>query len=184
MSEDIFQTARLCRFLAIRLPSVRRLVVSDDTVGDIPCEIRLHHPFSIQKLRRSLFALFQDPAPRVIEAGEFRLDVLGRTITGPAGVHHLTPKQTKLLASFMERPNQVISRGDLMSLIWETRYVGDTRTLDVHIRWLREKIEVNPKHPMFLLTKRGIGYVLVIDEPVQVMSPVEEPLADEPAEVK
>jgi DNA-binding response OmpR family regulator len=179
-----FSTVRLCQLLSVRLPKARRLVVTDDTLGEIPCEIRLHHPFSIHKLRKSLFDLFQDPAARIVEAGAFRLDVLARTIAGPAGEHHLTPKQTKLLASFMERPNQVISRGDLMSLIWETRYVGDTRTLDVHIRWLREKIEANPKHPMSLLTKRGVGYVLVIEEPVSVGSPAEEPLADEPVEVE
>ncbi len=60
---------------------------------------------------------------------------------------HLTPKQCHLLAIFMQRPNQVISREDLMKEIWDTHYLGDTRTLDVHIRWLREKIEADPTRP-------------------------------------
>jgi two-component system response regulator RegX3 len=64
----------------------------------------------------------------------------------------------------MRRPNQPISRKDLMGLIWKTGYVGDTRTLDVHVRWLRKKIEPEPRRPLLLVTKRGIGYVLVVPE--------------------
>ena len=64
----------------------------------------------------------------------------------------------------MRRPNQVISRKDLMDQIWNTEYLGDTRTLDVHVRWLREKIEADPKRPVLLLTRRGVGYVLAVPE--------------------
>jgi two-component system, OmpR family, phosphate regulon response regulator PhoB len=71
----------------------------------------------------------------------------------------------------MHRPNQVISREDLMREIWETHYLGDTRTLDVHIRWLREKIEANPTRPRLLVTQRGVGYKLV-------MSGLEQPEED------
>ena len=65
----------------------------------------------------------------------------------------------------MQRPNQVISREDLMKEIWDTHYLGDTRTLDVHIRWLREKIEDDPTHPTVLVTVRKIGYKMVADVP-------------------
>jgi len=52
-----------------------------------------------------------------------------------------------------------------MGRIWDTVYLGDTRTLDVHIRWLREKIESDPRRPSLLVTKRGIGYLLVVPQP-------------------
>ncbi|MBM4460975.1 MAG: winged helix-turn-helix domain-containing protein [Chloroflexi bacterium] len=64
----------------------------------------------------------------------------------------------------MRHPNQVISRKSLMEQIWDTEYLGDTRTLDVHVRWLREKIEPVPTHPTWLLTRRGVGYMLQIPE--------------------
>ena len=62
----------------------------------------------------------------------------------------------------MRRPNQVIARKDLMLRVWNTDYVVDTRTLDVHIRWLREKIEPDPMHPARLITRRGVGYMFII----------------------
>ena len=176
--------ARLCRALLRRLPKVRRLVVTDAGHEDIPCEVCLQHPFLLQKLRKALLNLCQNPAPQVLRVGELQLDLLARIVTGPAGKHHLTPKQTKLLAAFMERPNQVISREDLMDLIWETTYVGDTRTLDVHIRWLREKIEVDPKRPAVLFTKRGVGYVMINEEPSALITPSDELRTEDLLEVE
>ena len=73
---------------------------------------------------------------------------------------HLTPKECKLLALLMENVGQVVSRKVLMNHVWETDYLGDTRTLDVHICWLRQKVERNPRLPEHILTKRGEGYVL------------------------
>lgn len=70
----------------------------------------------------------------------------------------LTPKQAQLLAAFMSRPGQILSRKTLMQEIWQTDFVDDTRLLDVHIRWLREKIEDNPSRPLLLRTVRGMGY--------------------------
>lgn len=73
---------------------------------------------------------------------------------------HLTPKECKLLAILMQNAGQVVSRKVLMKHVWDTEYLGDTRTLDVHICWLRQKIERDPKMPEYLLTKRGQGYTL------------------------
>jgi len=75
---------------------------------------------------------------------------------------HLTPKETRLMALLMENVGQVVSRNQLMQEVWETEYIGDTRTLDVHICWLRQKIEDNPRIPEFILTRRGQGYELRI----------------------
>ncbi|MDM8528597.1 helix-turn-helix domain-containing protein [Anaerolineales bacterium HSG24] len=75
---------------------------------------------------------------------------------------HLTPKETRLMALLMENVGKVVSRNQLMQEVWETEYIGDTRTLDVHICWLRQKIEDNPRIPEFILTRRGQGYELRI----------------------
>lgn len=75
---------------------------------------------------------------------------------------HLTPKETKLMALLMRNVGKVVSRSDLMQEVWNTEYLGDTRTLDVHICWLRQKIEDNPRIPEMILTRRGQGYELRI----------------------
>ena len=77
--------------------------------------------------------------------------------------HNLTPKEFRLLHLLVSNANQVSSRKAIMQEVWETDYLGDTRTLDVHIRWLREKIEENPSRPRHLITVRGVGYHFITD---------------------
>jgi DNA-binding response OmpR family regulator len=160
--EAQFSGERLCQTLGRRLPSARRLVIADrnSTTTNVPCEQRLVRPFTLRKLRDTVFRLLEEAAPHLVAAGCLQLDVVARMVTGPKGQQHLTPKQCNLLTVFMQHPNQVISRKDLMDRIWDTAYLGDTRTLDVHIRWLREKIEIDPTRPNLLMTHRGVGYVL------------------------
>lgn len=162
-----FSGIRLCQSLSRHLPNARRLVLADRTMvlTNVPCEYRLIRPFTTRKLRETLFKLLEQTASHLLTAGCLQLDVVSRIIIGPRGRQRLTPKQCNLLTVLMQHPNQVISRKDLMDLIWETSYLGDTRTLDVHIRWLREKIETDPTKPVLLLTRRGVGYVLEVDEP-------------------
>jgi DNA-binding response OmpR family regulator len=160
-----FSGERLCRTLGRRLPSIQRLLITEPGAGaNVPCEIHLSRPFTVRKLRESVLKLLEAAAPHILRAGSLQLDLVTRVVMGPQGSHRLTPKQCSLLASFMRHPNQVISRKELMSQIWETDYLGDTRTLDVHIRWLRERIEPDPKHPLYLITQRGIGYLLAVPE--------------------
>ena len=71
---------------------------------------------------------------------------------------YLNPKLSKLLQLFMRHQGEVLPRKTLMQQVWDTDYLGDTRTLDVHIRWLREAIEDNPTEPAYLRTVRGQGY--------------------------
>ena len=63
----------------------------------------------------------------------------------------------------MERPGEVIDRTELFQAVWETEYTGDTRTLDVHISWLRQALEDDPRHPRYIKTVRGVGYRLDIN---------------------
>ena len=86
------------------------------------------------------------------------LDAQRAQVTGPNGTHRLTPKESDLLTLFMHHPGQVISRRSLMKVVWETDFLDDTRTLEVHICLLRKKIEANPNRPRYLRTVRGKGY--------------------------
>jgi DNA-binding response OmpR family regulator len=76
----------------------------------------------------------------------------------------MTPKQCALLELLMSHHNQILARSDIMAAIWNTSYLDDTRTLDVHIRWLRECIEPNPSKPIYLITERGVGYRLCLPQ--------------------
>jgi DNA-binding response OmpR family regulator len=177
-----FSGIRLSQALGRRLPKARRLVIGDrsSSIASVPCDLRLVRPFTTRKLRDTIFKLLEQAAPHLLMAGCLQLDVVSRVIVGPCGKQRLTPKQCNLLTVLMQHPNQVISRKDLMDQIWETAYLGDTRTLDVHIRWLREKIELNPTEPALLLTRRGVGYVLSIPELLTDGMPEDEiPALDE-----
>ena len=94
----------------------------------------------------------------IITCGPLTLDTVQMTVTRNNRVYKLTPKQTQLLTAFMRHPGQVLSRTLLVQEIWQTDYLDDTRMLDVHICWLREKIEDDPAHPVLLRTVRGHGY--------------------------
>ncbi len=158
-----FSGERLCRLLGSRLPQTKRLLITELGEGlHIECEERLNRPFTVRKLRDTLRKLADRAAPHILRAGQVELDLISRVVISPLGRVHLTPKQCQLLAMFLQRPNQVISRSDLMQEVWDTHYLGDTRTLDVHIRWLREKIETDPTRPNVLVTQRGVGYKLVV----------------------
>lgn len=88
------------------------------------------------------------------------LDVKNSILKREGSEVHLTPKETKLMQLLMQNEGKVVSRSDLMQHVWNTEYLGDTRTLDVHICWLRQKIEDNPRIPEMILTRRGQGYEL------------------------
>jgi DNA-binding response OmpR family regulator len=72
----------------------------------------------------------------------------------------LTPRLTRLLKVLMQHPAEVVERENLFRQVWNTEYTGDTRTLDVHVSWLRQAIEIDPHKPQFLKTIRGVGYRL------------------------
>ncbi len=78
----------------------------------------------------------------------------------------LSPKEAHLLAVLMQSPGQVVSRARLMRKVWLTEYLGDTRTLDVHICWLRRKLEEDPSRPRLILTQRRVGYELRVPEEI------------------
>ena len=94
----------------------------------------------------------------VIEVGDLRIDLAARTVVLEGSELHLRPREFDLLAHLAARPGRVYSREQLLHDVWGIDYVGDTRTVDVHVRWLRMKIEKDPSAPVRLQTLRGVGY--------------------------
>jgi DNA-binding response OmpR family regulator len=108
--------------------------------------------------------------PSVLEYGPLTLDLDARIIHARGRSHHLTPKECRLLATFMLHPGQVLTRHFLMKEVWDTDFVADTRTLEVHVHWLRRKIDPDRRAHGLIHTVRGVGYVLR-----QVQRETEEP---------
>jgi len=96
----------------------------------------------------------------VLRAGDLEIDPARRRAAIGESVLNLTPKEFDLLAFLAENKGLVFRREQLLDKVWGYDYPGDTRTIDVHIRWLREKIETDPGKPKRLITVRGIGYKL------------------------
>jgi DNA-binding response OmpR family regulator/signal transduction histidine kinase len=95
----------------------------------------------------------------LVRAGGLTLNTRMRQVAvGKGRVEGLTKMESRLLEVFMTNPHIILKRDYLMREVWETEYIGDTRTLDVHVHWLRQKIEDNPSRPRLLLTVRGLGY--------------------------
>lgn len=124
-------------------------------------DIVLHQPFTPRKLYNRIERCMAAKDGEIVVAGPFRLNLKSRILlTNTQNEIRLTPKQSKLLELFMRQPNTILDRRYLMEQVWDTDYLGDTRTLDVHIRWIREVLEEKPSKPIFLRTIRGKGYML------------------------
>ena len=91
----------------------------------------------------------------------FTLDVRDRLVIRDGVAVYLTPKLYHLLVLLIDCEGHTLFRKTIMKDVWETDYMGDTRTLDVHIRWLRKKIEDDPNDPKYIRTVRGAGYCFI-----------------------
>lgn len=138
----------------------------DQPLDDSACaDIYLAQPFTPRKLLNRIRALLpaDDSSEEVIRAGDITFYLSKRSIdVAGKGEKKLTPKLADLMMAFLRHQNEVLSRKQLMKDVWDTNYFGDTRTLDVHIRWMREVIEENPAKPKLLKTVRGVGYIFCI----------------------
>ena len=123
-------------------------------------------PFNIRELkarirallRRSTGARRREQESSRIACGDFTLDMGQRVALCGGRVVDLTAKEYDLLEVLMKNPRRVFSREKLMDQVWGYTYAGDYRTVDVHIRRLREKLEPDPAQPQYILTKWGVGY--------------------------
>lgn len=100
---------------------------------------------------------------RGIRLGTLQIDTDSRTVTVNNQQVDLTFKEFELLLAMAKQPNRVFSRDQLFAQVWGSDFLGESRTVDVHIRYLREKLESNPSQPKHILTVRGVGYRLVWD---------------------
>lgn len=131
----------------------------------------LTKPFSVRELRARIKALLRRveldqhaaPAPNELVVGELRVALDSRQVYKGDELLQLRYKEFELLTLLLTRAGDVVTRAELFDKIWGTDWLGDTRTLDVHIRWLREKIEADPSQPRYIQTVRGVGYRMVTE---------------------
>lgn len=97
-------------------------------------------------------------SPSVVRAGDLEIDPARHQVSLRESPLDLSPLEFELLAFLASNAGRVFSRDHLLERVWGYDFNGDTRTVDVHIRWLRQKIEADPAHPEYLLTVRGVGY--------------------------
>ena len=110
-------------------------------------------------LRRASMSAAQEPAKTsVLTRGHISVDTERRSAYKNGVTIELTMKEFDLIEFLMKNPGRVYSRENLLDLVWGYDYQGDTRTVDVHIRRLREKLELDPAHPEYIVTKWGVGY--------------------------
>lgn len=125
-------------------------------------------PFNILEVKARIKAIMRrSQSSRVVQekedsrdivTGDLRLDPQGRRLFILGNEINVTAREFDLLELLVMHPNKVYSREELLNLIWGYEYPGDVRTVDVHIRRLREKIEANPSEPKYVFTKWGVGY--------------------------
>ncbi len=152
---------RFCQMLQYRLPTAIFISVS---AYQLQRTFKFHHNIQIPLAPQQVFDVLMQGLNGFegdqIELGHIRLNLTLRKVSTRVREFHMTPKQCALLHLLMQNHKRVVPRKDIMEMIWDTSYMDDTRTLDVHIRWLRQCIEPNPSKPVHLVTVRGIGYRL------------------------
>lgn len=154
---------RICSTIHKQSGKLPLVLIVDNGQSVLPDEntnVVLMLPFTTRKLLNWIVPLLPWGDDLLLQAGPIRLDLERRRVECHGKVTRLTPGLTQLLKLFLERRGEVLGREDLFKQIWNTDYTGDTRTLDVHISWLRQAIEENPRQPVFLKTIRGVGYRL------------------------
>ena len=160
----------VCRALRAARNQTPILVVSardsetDRVLGlEVGADDYLVKPFGMRELVARCRALLrrsssQQAPVSLLEHANLRLYPDECRVTRDGVPVNLSPKEYRLLELFMRHPRRVWSRDKLLEQIWGYDYIGDSKTVDVHIRWLREKLEANPSEPEHLLTVRGFGY--------------------------
>lgn len=128
----------------------------------------LTKPFSTRELLVRIKAMLRRVAidmeakkNATLEHGDLIIDIDAHTVTLAGEPLTLRHKEFELLQLLVSRQGNVVNRNDIFDLVWGTDWIGDTRTLDVHIRWLRAKIEKDPARPQLIKTVRGVGYRFV-----------------------
>ena len=141
----------------------------DKVVGlELGADDYVTKPFSLRELlarvngllrRRERDSVATEPAEPV-SLGKVTVDLAGHRLMRGTEIRPIKPRAFELLAFLLRNPGQVFSREQLLSEVWGYDFAGETRTVDVHVHWLRREIETDPANPALLQTVRGVGYVL------------------------
>lgn len=162
--------ARTCRRLRAALGDVPIIHCRSEGDREDPsmlADVFLEQPFTGRKLLNRIRDLLPVDIYNevVVRFGAILFYRSKRAVeTAAKGEQRLTPKLAQLLEEFLRHPNELVTRRQLMRNVWHTDYVGDTRTLDVHMRWVRECIEPDPSNPVMLRTVRGKGFIMSIPD--------------------
>jgi DNA-binding response OmpR family regulator len=154
---------RICRSLREKAAGIPVLLIADpDYSGseDLLANVVLTLPFTTRKLLNRILPMLPGDGSNLLHKGPIRLDMERKRVRCQGREATLTPRLAQLLKIFMDHSGEVLERESLFRQVWNTEYTGDTRTLDVHISWLRRSIEEDPRRPRFLKTIRGVGYRL------------------------
>jgi DNA-binding response OmpR family regulator len=139
----------------------------DKVVGlELGADDYVTKPFSLRELSARIRALFRrseqagaEAPPAVVDLGRVQIDLAGHRLLRDGAALPVKPKAFELLAFLVRHPGQVFTRDQLLEQVWGYDYAGETRTVDVHVHWLRSQIEEDPGSPAFVHTVRGVGYV-------------------------
>jgi DNA-binding response OmpR family regulator len=157
---------RICQSLQEKKPGLPIILIVDadaDLNDKAGANTILALPFTMQKLVNRVKQLLPMPNNSDLRIGPFQLDIEQRRVICDDRQIQLTPRLVTLIKILMDHPGEVVNREELFRQAWETNYTGDTRSLDVHMSWLRQAIEENPRHPKYIKTIRGVGYRLDVD---------------------
>jgi DNA-binding response OmpR family regulator len=141
-------------------PKILIVDADDENLKSCGANSVLQLPFTIQKLVNCVRLYQKTPDKQIVTRGPLKLNTLTNMVSRGSKETRLTPRLVALLKILMEKPREIHTRENLFKEVWQTDYTGDTRTLDVHISWLRNAIELDPRKPEIILTVRGRGYKL------------------------
>jgi DNA-binding response OmpR family regulator len=156
-----FSCRRFCKALrdaALEIPVLMLLPEGAKIDRSVGARAHLRYPFTAKKLTNRVVRLLPAPDDDLLRVGDVALNIKQRCVVRGDRETHLTPKQASLLETFLRHPSEILTRAYLMKQVWDTEYMGDTRTLDVHIHWVRKAIEDDHKSPVLLRTIRRVGY--------------------------
>jgi len=139
----------------------------DKVVGlELGADDYVTKPFSLRELSARIRALFRrseqvavEAPPAVVDLGRVQVDLAGHQLLRDGRTVPLKPKAFELLAFLVRHPGQAFTRDQLLEHVWGYDYAGETRTVDVHVHWLRGEIEEDPRTPAYIHTVRGVGYL-------------------------